>query len=188
MARKSSKVPELGSKGLVFEVDGEMPYLAILDVASYTNDLPDWEFDTITKKITAEMNAGHIVAWGCPEVGLSIRITDQPLRKPELAKQDASISALLSTEGLLCLAGYSSLTMCAQFSDEKFPQIIDHAFRVKPGTYRVDVHRLFAHRSGDDSPKEELEDGEYVYVVALSPATKAFEPTRQRWVPWATRG
>jgi hypothetical protein len=158
--------------------------MALVDVRSYAKDLPRWNYDSLTTKIVGEMNAGHIVAWGCPGMTVQVRITRRPLAARARARVVASMRARLVTAGELCLAGYTSITMCAQFSDHKFPQPADDVVRVDGGTYDVDVHRLFAHTPGAQGADEQLPTGDH-YVVVLTPAAMDVPVTPHAWVPWA---
>lgn len=178
MARRPAVIPELKAKGLTFALTSEPAYLALIDVDRYEKDLPDWDYRSLTKKIVADMNAARVVAWGCPAAALTIHVkTKAP------ASSEAVFSARLSTTGTLCLATYDSISMCAQEESESLPQKNDHLFRVAPGDYRVDVHRLFAHSDGAPF----ADDDELSFVIAMSPAVKTWKPARQTWVPWALR-
>jgi len=161
-------------------------YLAIVDVNRYAKDLPDWNFDTLTAKLVAAMNDGAVFAWGTPEALLTIRVTTDPLDADTRARCTASTSGRLITSGSLCLASYTSLTMCAQFTTNEFPQPGDLAFELPPGSYDVTVHRLIAHADGAQFSDDLPQPGDH-YVVVLAPADPAVEVPRASAIPWALR-
>ncbi len=178
MARRATRFKALGAKDLVEDVGDDPAYLAIVDLDSYPKDLPDWDYYSLTKKIAHEMSAGRIVAWGCPDGPLTVRLT---MKTAGPKRSNAKHVATLVTEGRLCLVGYTSLTMCAQFKDQHFPQPGDLAFKMPPGTYTVTVYRLFAHEAGEQFPAEPLPASDH-YEVTFSPGG---EPIEHDTVPWA---
>lgn len=161
-------------------------YLAIVDVNRYAKDLPDWNFDTLTVKLVAAMNDGAAFAWGTPEALLTVRVTTDPLDADTRARCTASASGRLITSGSLCLASYTSLTMCAQFKTREFPQRGDLAFELRPGSYDVTVHRLFAHADGAQFADDLPETGDH-YVVVFAPADPAVAMPRATAIAWALR-
>jgi hypothetical protein len=181
---KQVRPKSLGARDLIHEVGDDAAYLAIVDVERYAKDLPDWNYDSLTKKIIKDMSDGRIVAWGCPDGPVRVRLTTRARSSTMTAKTNAKHMATLVTRGKLCLVGYTSLTMCAQFGDQAFPQHGDLLFSLTPGTYAVTVHRLFAHRAGEQFPEEDdLPAGDH-YVVSLVPA-RAAKRMKHRTVPWA---
>jgi hypothetical protein len=79
------------------------------------------------------------------------------------------------TNGKLCLVGYTSLTMCAQFEHQTFPQPGDLVFTLPAGTYTVTVHRMFAHQAGEQFPDEELDADDDHYIVVFAKGGKPIE-------------
>ena len=169
---------------LRWSVCDDPAFLALLDLGTYAPSLPDWDFAGITSKMVTAMNARQLMAWGNPEVPLNVNVTDkQPKTR---ARVHATAKGVIETSGSLCLAGYTSLTTCAESAKEKFPQRKDLAFRVAPGIYEVTVHRLFAHGDGEQFPElEELPEGDH-YVVVLELTAKPPRRKHKR-VPWALR-
>lgn len=169
---------------LVHSLFNDPAYLAIVDVARYEKDFPDWDYDSLSQKLVGAMNRGEVVAWGTPESDLRIRLTTEPCT----AKADAITRGRLATDGVLCLASYTSLTMCAQFEDERFPQRGDLLFEIPKGAYDVTVHRLFAHEDGaqfahDDAGQlAELPKGDH-YVVVFTPADET-QPLEVKRIVW----
>ena len=178
MAKRAPRAKALGAKDLRHDVGDDPAYIAIVDLDTYAKDLPDWDYYSLTAKIAKDMSAGRIVAWGCPDGPLRVRLTT---KKVSPKNANAKHTATLITKGRLCLVGYTSLTMCAQFADQHFPQPGDLLFVVPPGTYAVTVHRLFSHTAGEQFPDEELPDGDH-YVVAFARGGK---PIKHKSVPWA---
>jgi len=171
---------------LSHRIGNDPAYLAIVDVDRYAKDLPDWTFDTLTAKLVAAANEGAAFAWGTPEALLTVRVTTDPIDAEARARCTASTSGRLITSGSLCLASYTSLTMCAQFSRRTFPQPGDLAFQLRPGSYDVTVHRLFTHADGAQFADDLPTPGDH-YVVVLAPADPAVEPPRASAIPWALR-
>ena len=170
-----------------FHVSNDPAYMAVLDVTTYDKDLPEWNYRTLTERITGEMNAGHIVAWGCPENSSRVRVVRRPLTSDEQKLVHASVSGLLSTSGVLCIASYTDLTMCAQFAHETFPQNPEDELCVPAGTYRADVHQLFPHQPGEQFA-EIPDDRELHYLVVLTALPAGdWKPPPISWVPWALR-
>jgi len=179
MAKSAMKAKVLGAKDLVHDVGDDAAYLAIVDLGSYAKDLPDWDYFSLTKKIAADMSAGRIVAWGCPEGPLTVRLTTKTAG-PKRA--NAKYVSTLVTKGQLCLVGYTSLTMCAQFEDQRFPQSGDLLFSIAPGTYTVTVYRLFAHEAGEQFPAEPLPASDH-YEVTFAPGGTAIAHATVPWAP-----
>jgi hypothetical protein len=180
MKKKSSS---LADGDVTIELRDDPAYFALLDLGTYAKDLPDWDYASLTRRVAGQMRQARIVAWGCPEVLLRVRFTLSPLTPDVDARVVASMSGALVTDGALCFAGYTSLTMCAQFPDQAFPQPADTLLRVPKGRYKVVVHRLFEHEAGKQFPAGELPEGDH-YVVELRRDPKAKAPERSH-VVWA---
>jgi len=174
----------LTSTELRHELGNDPAYLAIIDLERYAKNLPDWDYGTLTAKLVADMNEARVIAWGTPEANLRIRLTTQPLDAATAAAVNATTRGRLKTTGRLCLANYTSLTMCAQFEKYSFPHDEDLAFALAPGTYDVEVHRLFAHADGAQDPDEKLPAGDH-YVVVFTPASADAEPVHATSIAWA---
>src|SRR5262245_2305918 len=127
------KPKPLGPRDVAGVVSDDAAYMALIDIGSYEKDLPDWDYGSLTRKIARARNAGQLVAWGCPEQSVRVRLTTRPLTAAAAARVCASITARLVVTGPLCLAGYTSLTMCAQFEDYAFPQSGDLVVSIAPG-------------------------------------------------------
>jgi hypothetical protein len=179
-------IPSLVDGDVTVELYDDPAYFALLDVASYAKDLPDWHYSTLTRMIAAQMSQGRIVAWGCPEITLCVRFTASPLTSEVESRVVASVRGALVTDGILCFAGYTSLTMCAQFADCTFPQVQDTLLRVPKGTYGVVVHRLFEHKAGEQLPEDDLLEGDD-YVVVLRNDAQAEPPERMDHIVWAPK-
>jgi hypothetical protein len=54
-------------RDLTPEVGDDAAYLATIDLSSSSKDLPEWDFRSLTKMLAADMSAGRVLAWGCPE-------------------------------------------------------------------------------------------------------------------------
>src|SRR5262249_36245283 len=146
-----------------------------------------WDYPSLTTKIANDMSAGRIVAWGCPEGPLRVRLTTNPLSAAVAKAAHAHCVATLVTTGSLCLVGYTSLTMCAQFADQMFPQPGDLVFTVAPGTYLVTIYRMFPQGEGhvlfeDQAGEVELPDGDHFIVVFA--AAENTETIKHMTVPW----
>lgn len=176
-------LPALATDDLCHELGNDPAYLAIVDIDRYAKDFPDWDYASLTAKLVADMNAGVVVAWGTPEDNLRVRLTRRPIDAATAVRVDASTCGRLSTGGRLCLANYTSLTMCAQFAKYGFPHDEDFAFTIPAGTYDVEIHRLFAHADGAQSPAGELPEGDH-YVVVFTPADDSAPPHALR-IAWA---
>lgn len=172
---------DVDQQDLVVRVCDDPAYFALLDPDAYDVDMPRWDLDTLSARIVEEMRAGRIVAWGCPEATLQVRVTTRPLTAEQLGSVVATFTAPLATSGRLCLAGYTSLTMCAQFAKHRFPQGDDHLVAIAPGRYLATVHRRYAYQPGAQDVDGALPEGDHVIIV-LTPgeAATAIGPT----IPW----
>jgi hypothetical protein len=179
----TTKIASLTDGDITVEFCDDPGYFALLDVATYAKDLPDWDYSSLTRMIASQMQQRRIVAWGCPEMLLRVRFTLSPLSAEADSRVVASMSGALTTDGLVCFAGYTSLTMCAQFPDYTFPQPEDTLFRLPKATYKVAVHRFFEHKAGQQFAEGELPEGDH-YVVELRKDAKAKVPERTHIV-WA---
>ena len=178
-ARSAPKAParSIGKRGLSITIEAEDPaYLSLVDVNSYRPALRGWSFDTLTRKITTDMNAGRLVAFGTPEERLRIRLTTGAFR----GHSNAIATTWLEVTGELALATYTSITMAADGSC--FPDVTDPRFQLPAGKYRVDVHRLFAHEAGAQFAEGKLPKGDH-YVITFSPRRP--KASKLAWVPWA---
>jgi len=170
---------------VVHSIGNDPAFLTVLDVELYSTDLPDWDYGTLTAKVVTAMTDGAAVAWGTPEGDLSIRLTMRPLDETTKQRVDARTAGRIVTSGALCLASYTSVTMCAQFDDEGFPQAGDLVFEVPAGSYDVHVHRMFRHEDGQQFGDDEPEGHHYVVVFTPSAATSAATPIER--IAWALR-
>lgn len=169
--------PSILRKDAVFVINADDPaYLAVVDLGTYRPTLPGWSFDSLTRKITSEMNAGHLVAFGTPEDQVRLRLTTKPYR----GFADATTTATLAVTGALSVVTYTSLTMAAD--GDNFPEPSDPLFQLPEGKYRVEVHRRFAHRAGAQFADAKLPKGDH-YVLVFRPLERA--PKKHAWVPWA---
>ncbi|MDP3504921.1 MAG: hypothetical protein Q8S33_31580 [Myxococcales bacterium] len=169
-------------KEVTHEVGDDAAYLAIIDLNSYSKDLPEWDYGSLTKKLAADMSAGRVLAWGCPDGPVAVRLSRAAPSASLVKERHAFLKSTLVVTGPLCLAGYTSITMCAQFDDERFPQTGDLLFSVPAGRYAVTVSRRFAHEEGEQFPEGELPEGD-AYVVNFEPTNAAFVTVSR--VPWA---
>jgi hypothetical protein len=147
-------------KDVTHEVGDDAAFLAIIDVSSYSKDLPEWDYASLTKKLAADMSAGRVIAWGCPDGPVAVRLSRGAPSTALVKERHAFLKSTLVVTGPLCLVGYTSITMCAQFGDERFPQSGDLLFTLPVGRYTVTVSRRFAHEEGEQFPEGELPDGE----------------------------
>ncbi|MBL8938867.1 MAG: hypothetical protein JNM69_30175 [Archangium sp.] len=175
--------PSALEKDLTHEVGDDAAYLAIIDLGSYAKDLPDWDYPQLTKKLAADMSAGRVVAWGCCEGPMQVRLSRAAPSKALVKERHAALTSTLVVTGPLCLAGYTSITMCAQFEDQRFPQPADLLFSLPPGRYSVTVSRRFVHEEGEQFPEGELPEGD-AYVVTFEPTDAPFvKVSRVAWAP-----
>jgi hypothetical protein len=175
--------PRALEQDLTHEVGDDAAYLAIIDLGSYAKDLPDWDYTTLTKKLAADMSAGRVFAWGCCDGPVQVRLSRSAPSKALVKERHAFLTSTLVVTGPLCLVGYTSLTMCAQFEDEEFPYDGDLLFSLPPGRYSVTVSRRFAHEEGEQLPEGELPEGD-AYVVNFEPTGAPFvKVTRVPWAP-----
>jgi hypothetical protein len=79
MPARPAPAKRLAAKDIVHEVGDDPAYLAVVDLATYAKDLPDWDYCSLTAKIAKDMSAGKVVAWGCPDGPVRVRLTT---RKP----------------------------------------------------------------------------------------------------------
>jgi len=177
-----TRTPLIERVDLSHRLGNDPAYLAIIDIARYPKDLPDWNFTTLTAKLVGAMNDGAAIAWGTPQDSLTVRLTMTPLDASTKRRVDATTVGRLVTAGSLCLANYTSLTMCAQFEDCAFPQREDFAFELRPGSYDVEIHRLFAHADGEQFA--ELPPGDH-YVVVVTPAETMRAAPSATKIAWA---
>lgn len=170
-------------KELTHEVGDDAAYLAIIDLGSYSKDLPDWDYATLTKKLATDMSAGRVLAWGCPDGPVQVRLLRSAPSAKLVKERHAFLTSTLVVTGRLCLVGYSSITMCAQFEKEQFPQHGDLLFSLPPGRYTVTVSRRFAIEDGEQFPEDELPEGD-AYVVNFEPTDAPFvKVKRVAWAP-----
>lgn len=175
--------PRALEKDLTHEVGDDAAYLAIIDLGSYEKDLPDWDYRKLTKKLAADVSAGRVFAWGCCEGPVQVRLSRSAPSKTLVKERHAFLTSTLVVTGPLCLVGYTSITMCAQFEDQQFPQRGDLLFSLPPGRYAVTVSRLFAHEDGEQFPEGELPEGD-AYVVSFEPTDAPFvKVSHVAWAP-----
>jgi hypothetical protein len=159
-------------------------YIALLDLRSYEKDLPDWDYNSITRKILHQMEQERIFAWGCPEDGFQIRLTRRSPQRGNFRPKETA-RGIITTSGALCLTSYSHLTYCAQFGHAKLPQLdasqfSDVAFSVEPGRYEITVYVMFAWDHYEQFAKLNKGDNYTVYlrqVPAGRPGAKAVPKT-----------
>jgi len=126
------------------------------------------------------MSAGQLVAWGIPEGPHQVRLTTRPYAEAS----NAMFSSILQVTGPVCICGYTTLTMVAQFPDRTLPQGDDAMVSLAAGRYEVTVHRRYAHVDGSPDWTDEPVKGSDAYVVAFAPTEAPFiERDRISWGP-----
>lgn len=173
---------DLGRDDLVIALFDDPGFMGLFDVGSYAKDLPDWDLGTLAARVCDEMAAGHAVAWGHPEAKLTVRVTTRPIDVPDAS---ARFDATLVSTGQVCLSGYTSITMAAQFAKHTLPQPDDTAATLAPGRYAVTVWRRFAHTPGRQDPDGALPAGDHVIVrLTRDDGATAARPAQVPWTPW----
>lgn len=173
---------ELGANDLRLFVAGDPAWMAIIDVARYRTDLPDWDYHSLTAKVLDAMRAAQLVVWGYPQNGVLVRITgSRPSSVPR-----ASMRARLEVTGELFVAGYTAITMAAQFEESEIAHEAAGSFRVPPGSYLVEVQRYFDHQPGEQFADEPFPEDIDHFVVIFERSDQLIAPPDA--VPWAWNG
>jgi hypothetical protein len=163
----------LDHRDITHRIGNDPAYLAIIDTARYSADMPDWDYDTLTEKVTAAMNRGKLVAWGTPEDDLLVRLTMTPLNDVSVRSVNASIRVRLITAGRSA-SRTTRRSRCARSS-------------ATPTSRRSRIwNSPFppAHTTSRSSACSHTSDGDH-YVAVFTPATGAL--SRFAWVAWALR-
>ena len=163
----------------VYEFSNDPAFVGIVDVCSYQADFPNWDWDTLCKKVVSQMREGRILAWGTPED--SFRFVLQTGSLDYHLEPKKSYSQLFRSTGKVVLANYDTITMCAQFDDNALPQPEDIELNIKPGVHRITVHRFFSWNDGEQGLIKRFGDLDFIINVEEA---EAFDLQEVSSIPW----
>jgi hypothetical protein len=131
--------------------------LALVDPIAYKGFIDrDWTYDQIVERFREAMTLKQLLIWETGFEGIwRVRISDDDDRSGEAAQGFRSITGPIQTSGTLYLVNYETLSMVAQFEDERIdsPGKLRFCFTVKPDIYNVTIVQMFNPAAQtDDSP------------------------------------
>jgi hypothetical protein len=173
-------IPDLnnGDVDLEYHADRDA-FVALASVNEYNIYDFDWDWENIQSRSLALMNRNSMIAWATPQHRFKIKVS---LSKPDISRAVEKFSAVLQITGVVCLCGYTTITMCAQFDNYKIPQPEDGVFRLPHGLYEVTVYSMFEWDHWDQFAVKLNEGDHYIVVFKLwesGPETNDF-----RALPW----
>lgn len=132
--------------------------LALVDPDAYDGFIDaNWTYEKILERFRAAMTLRQLLIW---ETGLEgiwrVRISDDDGQSREAPHGFRSVRGTIQTSGKLYLVNYETLSMVAQFEDEKIdsPHKSRFALTVTPDTYQVTVVQMFNPDTQINEPPE----------------------------------
>ncbi len=150
----------------LFYIIDDSGLLSLTDVACYKSFLSeDWTYEGIVEHFEKEMEKRSVLVWDCGDGGdsYSVEVRRRITEEHGIRAFEGSITA---SDGKLHIISYSSLTMAAQFEDERLPSFHEatNCIEVERGTYRVRIIQLFDPARTEETPAPdfiiELEAGD----------------------------
>lgn len=162
-----------------FTIPADYGCLAIVAPDSYEAFVHEnWELEQLKSHIICQNKMKRIVPWGCVSGNWIINIA---LSEVNMAG-DREFWSQIETTGRLLITTYDSITMAAQFKDEKVPQNheLDQVFEVPSGQYVVKVIQNF--RTSEQESEKVFNQKEPHFFVSLIKAEKDIEELTK--IPW----
>lgn len=138
----------------------------------------NWELEQIKLHIIQQNNEMNIVPWGCVNGNwiVNFEFSESNLHG------ECEFESYIKTTGKLLLTNYDSITMAAQFEDEKLPQEHEtgQVFNLPAGTYLVKVIQNF--KTSEQETEKVFNQTEPHYTVSIIKKDKNIEPLKE--IPW----
>jgi len=158
-----------------FEIPDDSGFMALVDPDAYPGFIgPDWDFTQLYARFAEAMAARSLLIWGTGDGGMWTVdvLTDGGAAPAGFRRVSGPIRV---TAGRLALVGYESLSMVAQFADERLPEahLADLVVEVPPGDYTCEIVQL-----ADDEG----------FVIAVTPGAGPATWAEPPWVDKAILG
>jgi hypothetical protein len=162
----------------MFEVTDDSGFLAVVVPATYQTFVDrNWKFDQLFDHFRQEMAQRSLLVWGTGLEGIwkvDVRVQQSSARG--FRENSAPLSVV---GGAVLVTNYESLTMVAQFEDERLPQKHeqDQLVTLPDGDYCCRIVQMF-----DPDQQESAEEGAPDFIVEFS--YPKILPTTLSQVPW----
>ena len=168
---------------MIADMIGDGSYLAILDAGRYASFVgSDWyENDRLLEPhFVEQMRRNVALVW---DTGLE---TDWRLEIREAFSSDRGfrevVGSIESSNGTLCLVNYDSLSMAAQFADQRLPDASSKELLLAPGIYKFRVIQVIDPRDRT-SLTEQFDAGGANFVLEYERTDRPL--TAWTEVPWS---
>jgi len=130
--------------------------LALVDPIAYQGFINrNWTYDQIVERFREAMTLKQLLIWETGFEGIwRVRISDDNDRSRQATQGFRSITGPIQTSGTLYLVNYETLSMVAQFDDERIdsPDKLRFCLTVKPDIYQVTIVQMFNPDAQTDDP------------------------------------
>ena len=127
------------TKEFEIQIVDDSGLLSLVDCSAYESYLSeDWDYEGTLSLFVKQMAKKSILVWDCRDGGGSYTIKVRNKITAESGFKE-TIGSIKATENSLHLVSYDSLTMAAQYSDEKLPSKHEQEFiiPVSEGIYKI---------------------------------------------------
>jgi hypothetical protein len=151
----------------LFQISDDASFLGLINTDLYESFIDeDWEFEDIEVRIIRECQKGHLLFWGTSVPNFwTVRICNQASAQNAFKSFKGKIKV---SNSKLHLINYDSITLAAQFEDEKLPDTDLESLHVTldNGIYNVIVRQLL-------NPEQDLiEDESLGFEIVLQKSTE----------------
>jgi len=180
-ARRRSTAPRVRLEGQV-DITDDSGFLALVDPDAYRGFVgEDWQSEDVLQRFQEEMLALHVLPWGTGMENLWRVVVRRTITSVSGFREVTGW--IISSSGRLLLTNYESLTMVAQFEDQRLPQPQerDQLLEVEPGAYRCRIVQLHNPAYSPENSAA-IEDARMHFLVELEQA----EAPKTPWsvIPW----
>jgi hypothetical protein len=163
----------------MLDVTDDSGYLALVDPDAYQSFIGvDWTLEDVVRRFLEQMAQRRLLIWATGLDGSwRVQVNDRRSAREGFRSTAGPITV---TAGRLLLTNYESLTMAAQFEDERLPlrHELDRIIELPAADYDCHVVQLFDPDDLDDS----VDDRDLDFVLEIVPAERGASAWAR--IPW----
>jgi len=166
-------------KLLQLTIPSDYGCLAIVAYDSYISFVnEDWELEQLKAHIINQNNKMNIVPWGCVDGNWIVNIVFSNSN----TTGEREFKSNIKSSGKLLLTTYDSITMAAQYEDEKLPLEGEenNVFEVPASLYSVKIIQNF--KTSEQESEEVFNQTEPHFTVEIIQTNNEEEPLNE--IPW----